>query len=64
MVACYLEKYFITLDHAQFAARAFFNRLGSLLDIAHLGIQHRVARLRLLINLFLRFNLAVELTYL
>ena len=64
MIVHYLKKNLIAFNHAQFATRALLDRFGSLFEIAHLGIQHRVARLRLLIGLFLRLDLAVEIPYL
>ena len=63
MTAYYLEEYFVAFDHAQFATRTFLNSFGSLLKITHLCIQHRIARLCLLVNSFLRLDLPVEIPH-
>ena len=59
----YLKKHFILLDHAELAARAFFDRIQPLLQIAHLGIERGVARLQLQIGIALRSELPIDLPY-
>jgi len=38
-----LEEHFVAADHAELVARAFFDRLGALLEVAHLGGESGVA---------------------
>src|SRR5271169_2228554 len=59
-----LKKHLAAFDHAEFAARALFNGIAALFEIAHFSIHHRVAHLCLLVDLFLRLNLPVKFPHL
>src|SRR5688500_999737 len=55
-----LEEYFVLPDHAELVARALLDRLESLLQITHLGIERAVAAAQLLVGIALSAQLLVD----
>ena len=57
-----MKEDFVLANHSELRASALLDRLEAVLEIAHLGVEYRIARLQLLICLSLRVELAIKLS--